>query len=156
MTNPVAVLHEYATNLKALWVFCPGCESLHSIDPAIWEWDGDLIAPTISPSILVHGSVHLCPPSYVHDEICDDPDTCGSKGHLIISEDEEGHQILGHMKKHIAEPAFGNCHSFLKNGQWQFLGDSTHRLAGGTSQMVPLPDWIVKENKDLKADKEKS
>jgi len=36
------------------------------------------------------------------------------------------------------------CHSFLRNGQWQFLGDCTHSLANQTVQMLPLPDWIVR------------
>lgn len=30
------------------------------------------------------------------------------------------------------------CHSFVKNGSIQFLGDCTHELAG---QTVPLPEW---------------
>lgn len=37
------------------------------------------------------------------------------------------------------------CHSFLRDGQWQFLGDSTHALAGQTVPMVPLPDWLDRE-----------
>lgn len=32
------------------------------------------------------------------------------------------------------------CHHFLRNGQLQFLTDSTHPLAG---QTVALPDWPV-------------
>lgn len=35
------------------------------------------------------------------------------------------------------------CHSFLRDGVWQFLDDSTHALAGQFVPMVPLPDWIV-------------
>lgn len=34
------------------------------------------------------------------------------------------------------------CHSFVVAGQWQFLGDCTHALAGQTVPMVPLPDWL--------------
>jgi hypothetical protein len=30
------------------------------------------------------------------------------------------------------------CHSFVRNGQIQFLTDSTHKLAG---QTVPIPNW---------------
>lgn len=30
------------------------------------------------------------------------------------------------------------CHSFVQDGQIQFLGDCTHALAGKT---VPIPDW---------------
>ena len=31
------------------------------------------------------------------------------------------------------------CHSFVKNGQWQYLGDCTHDMAGQTVDMIP-PD----------------
>lgn len=34
------------------------------------------------------------------------------------------------------------CHSFVTNGQIQFLGDCTHALAG---QTVPLPDFDAAE-----------
>ena len=30
------------------------------------------------------------------------------------------------------------CHSFVKDGMIQFLGDCTHQLAG---QTVPIPEW---------------
>lgn len=40
------------------------------------------------------------------------------------------------------------CHSFLRNGQWQFLGDCTHALANQTVAMLPLPDWVVGEVRD--------
>lgn len=30
------------------------------------------------------------------------------------------------------------CHSFLVNGQWQFLNDSTHAMAGQTIPMIPI------------------
>lgn len=30
------------------------------------------------------------------------------------------------------------CHSFVRDGQIQFLGDCTHALA---NQTVPLPEW---------------
>lgn len=33
------------------------------------------------------------------------------------------------------------CHSFVTDGRIQFLGDSTHKLAG---QTVDLPDWESK------------
>ena len=32
------------------------------------------------------------------------------------------------------------CHSFVSDGQWQFLGDCTHALAGQTVPVVPIPD----------------
>lgn len=33
------------------------------------------------------------------------------------------------------------CHSFVRNGQWQFLDDCTHNLAGQTVPMVPVDQW---------------
>lgn len=32
------------------------------------------------------------------------------------------------------------CHSFIRDGQWQFLSDCTHELAGKTVPMEPHPD----------------
>jgi hypothetical protein len=37
------------------------------------------------------------------------------------------------------------CHSYLTDGQWQFLSDCTHELASQTVPMVPLPDWLYAE-----------
>lgn len=34
------------------------------------------------------------------------------------------------------------CHSFLRNGVWEFLSDSTHALRGHKALMVDLPDWL--------------
>lgn len=36
------------------------------------------------------------------------------------------------------DPSTPTCHSFVTDGRIQFLGDSTHALAGHT---VDLPDW---------------
>lgn len=38
------------------------------------------------------------------------------------------------------------CHSYVTDGQIQFLADSTHALAGKT---VPLPDWRPVAGVDL-------
>lgn len=35
------------------------------------------------------------------------------------------------------------CHSFIRGGQWQFLGDCDHALAGQTVPLEPLPDWLA-------------
>jgi len=31
------------------------------------------------------------------------------------------------------------CHAYITDGQWQYLGDSTHALAGQTVPCEPLP-----------------
>lgn len=38
------------------------------------------------------------------------------------------------------------CHSFIKDGKWEFLSDCTHELAGQTVDMVPLPDYMQRES----------
>lgn len=35
------------------------------------------------------------------------------------------------------------CHSFLKDGVFQFLNDCTHSLAGQNVPMPDLPEWLV-------------
>lgn len=44
-----------------------------------------------------------------------------------------------------AHPGKEICHSFVQNGQWQFLADSTHPLAGQTVPVIPLPDWLIND-----------
>lgn len=39
---------------------------------------------------------------------------------------------------------YQRCHSFLRNGIWEFLPDSTHHLSGQSVPVVPLPDWLVR------------
>jgi hypothetical protein len=34
------------------------------------------------------------------------------------------------------------CHSYITNGQWQFLGDCSHELAGKTVDMLCVEDEI--------------
>jgi hypothetical protein len=41
-------------------------------------------------------------------------------------------------------PVHRVCHSFLRDGVWDFLSDSTHVLAGQKVPMEPLPDWYVR------------
>lgn len=118
VTNP-ATGEEY----DALVFWCPGCERIdadgerqagaHMLpvnctvsDRASWTWDGNLEAPTLSPSILSRNNYYT------------GPDT---------------------------PPREFVCHSFLKNGMFEFLGDCTHALAGQTVPIPPLPDWLVKE-----------
>ena len=35
------------------------------------------------------------------------------------------------------------CHSFITAGQWVFLSDSTHPLAGQDVPLPPLPQWVL-------------
>lgn len=96
---------------------CPGCECAHG--PVVkrehesgpqWTWNGSLDKPTFSPSILVRGSAPL-------------------------TEDQLSRIMAG--EKGI-RPLPTVCHSFVRDGRIEFLGDCTHKLAG---QTVDLPDW---------------
>lgn len=89
---------------------CPGCECSHYIDPHIWTFNGDFENPTVSPSILVRGTEDLT--------------------------DEQCERIMAGEK---FKPKPFVCHSFVQNGQIQFLDDCTHKLAG---QTVELPEIL--------------
>ena len=161
--NPVARRVDYADGGFSVWTWCPGCEQLHPFavsDPSsrvnrgvTWEWNGSLTSPTFSPSLLVDPSVHLCEGE--HDPTpCEWGEDCESTSHAV------GYVVDGALRfrfpegppegaervlccgsrPHTREPAWGPCHSFLRDGVWEFLPDSAHRLAGQHHPMVPLPD----------------
>lgn len=48
---------------------------------------------------------------------------------------------------HGARPDVETCHSFIRNGQWEFLSDCQHGLAGQTVPLEPLPDWLSREGR---------
>ena len=39
----------------------------------------------------------------------------------------------------------GVCHSFVRNGEFQFLSDCTHEHAGKSIPLAPLPDWAAED-----------
>jgi hypothetical protein len=168
--NPVAHVVEYTGDRpgRQVWTWCPGCEHLHPFtveappgpggdrlnSGTTWEWDGNLERPTFSPSLLVHTSVHLCEGLHEVEE-CTDPD-CAATSHALGVRNADGTwtfrnlpgdapRVRAHVGPHpppyTNETAWGPCHSFLRNGQWEFLSDCAHRLAGQTVPMVPIPSW---------------
>lgn len=103
------------------WLFyCPGCKETHAPSNR-WQFNGNLEKPTFAPSILVTG-VNFPP---------NDPATGdfarGSDGEYLMDADGK-----------LAGCTPMVCHSFVRDGQIQFLTDCTHSLAG---QTVPLPDY---------------
>lgn len=131
MVNPVARLRtvtdgEVTWHMLSMW--CPGCNHHHAVNlvgpdgyrPNVcWDWDGNLELPTVSPSLLVGGSV------YLH---------------------ADGTQCMNWHEDYQTEThTQGPCHSFILAGNWQFLADSAHHLAGQITPMVPLPDWLVED-----------
>jgi hypothetical protein len=107
-----------------LTYWCQGCEEPHMVsvkrpgDERGWGWDGNADQPTFTPSVLVT-SGHYAPGF--------DPakDTCWCR----------------YYEAHPAERddsfTCGRCHTFIRGGMVQFLGDCTHKFAG---QTLPLPD----------------
>jgi hypothetical protein len=129
-----------------------------------WSWNGSLESPSFEPSLLCYTSVHLCEGE--HDILslrCDKEfEECGHKGHgygWILPDGTvrqykvyEYDQIpegtvqftFGGSSPHPREPAWGNCHTFLRNGVWEFLSDCGHSLRGMVP-LEPLPDWYMKD-----------
>lgn len=175
MSNPVAKLSTYSYEgvwyEKTVYVWCPGCDDIHpfriAVNPEsptygqrknseVWTWDGNLESPTFSPSLVVEQNVCICPEDYDHYEICELGNDCEALGHAYLHPDrtpvrwDEERQyekeLLGHNKGHIVPP--GNCHSFVKNGQWVFLGDCAHKLADQTVPLPPLPSWWLGDDSE--------
>ncbi|MGN6413799.1 DUF6527 family protein [Flexivirga sp.] len=105
-----------------VFLWCPGCDALHMVStgPNGWAFDGNTERPTLSPSLLVKA---------------------------VQWPDGEGPEPTGAKRRdrhpNITPGEHTACHSFVRDGQWQFLPDSTHHLAGQTVPCVPIPDgWF--------------
>jgi hypothetical protein len=100
---------EYGTSSRlAFW--CPGCKSSHYVkviddgQGPLWAFNGDYDHPTFSPSILVNSVKTIT--------------------------DENG-EWTGEWERDANGNAIPSvCHSFVRDGKIQFLGDCTHSLAG--------------------------
>lgn len=93
------------------WMFvCPGCGRDHVVTPA-WTFNGDLERPTFSPSLLLRGVE--CPT------------------------DEEHARLMAGEK---VPPRPLVCHSFIRDGRIEFLGDCTHALAGKTVDLIEIEE----------------
>lgn len=119
------VLRKLEGGRVAFW--CPGCREMHQVTTdqgrhPCWDWNLDFEKPTFSPSILVRG-VRLDMPDEELDGILDT---------YKLPEDRE--RILADKRINTV------CHSFVKNGQIQFLSDCTHALAGQTVPLEPFDE----------------
>jgi hypothetical protein len=43
------------------------------------------------------------------------------------------------------EPNLLVCHSFLKGGVFEYLGDCTHEFVNQQVPMLDLPEWVIRE-----------
>jgi hypothetical protein len=95
--------------------WCPGCHDVHSIrightPHPCWHWNGSLDEPSYTPSIRVTGV---------------QPATKDELSRITAGE--------------TIEPRPMCCHSFVTDGQINFLSDCTHALSG-TAMRLPLWD----------------
>lgn len=98
---------------RGLWIWCPGCDQAHR--PQVVAETGERPAP------------------------CWEWNGRTDEGFSI----EPSLLVTSHYGGDGPDAFDRRCHSFIRNGQWQFLTDSTHELAGQTVPMVPVPDWLV-------------
>jgi hypothetical protein len=89
-------------------------------------FNGDMEKPTFSPSILVRG-VNFPPVDPATGDYARGPD-----GEYLLDETQ-----------HLVGCTPMVCHSFVRDGRIQFLGDCTHSLA---NQTVDLPDYRDQAN----------
>jgi hypothetical protein len=92
---------------------CPGCKAPHVVptEPTAngWGFNGDLALPTLTPSVLVY--------------------------EVRIKADADPATVVPPFKPgDVYSP---RCHSFVRDGRIEFLGDCGHALAG---QTVDLPE----------------
>jgi hypothetical protein len=64
----------------------------------------------------------------------------GSRDFPTLSPSILSRSTYGTAAPHGSHPLGGDhvCHCYVRNGQIEFLGDSTHKLS---CQVVPIPDW---------------
>lgn len=95
--------------------FCPGCKTAHQVRVSApapqsnWGYNGNPDAPTFTPSVLVRGTKRI---------------TADQHRRIMAGESVTPEPLV--------------CHSFVTDGNIQFLSDCTHELAG---QTVPLPNF---------------
>lgn len=101
-------------NSSGTWLYLCPCGDIHALD-AKWTFNGDTEKPTFSPSVLVR-SGHYAPHA--------GPDDC-----WCTYKPEPGETVP--FTCYL-------CHSFVRDGMVEFLGDCTHGLKG---QTAAIPDW---------------
>lgn len=110
MSDPVLRFGDGGT----VYFHCPGCNEQHMIQYDLgsgprWLFNASLTHPTFEPSIKVSGVQRMTDAEYEHV-----------------------------MRGGKVEPRPCCCHSFIRDGQIEFLSDCTHSLAGQTVALHPI------------------
>lgn len=93
-----------------LGFWCPGCNEMHVVSSG-WSFNGNYDRPTFTPSVLV------------------------TNGHYSTKHKPGESCWCTYNAEHPEAPTSftcERCHSFVTDGQIQFLSDCTHELAGKT------------------------
>jgi len=120
MTNPVMMVRrqvKHGTDEpigRGCWLWCPGCREAHR--PQIVGEAGE-IPMTPGPN-----GTWIASPCWTWDGNLEKPTFNPS---LLVT-----------LREGVT------CHSFIVAGNWQFLPDCWHPLAGQTVPLPPLPDWL--------------
>jgi hypothetical protein len=101
---------------------CPACQEMHSL-PDSWTFDGNLEAPTFSPS-------------FKHTGIQIEKDEAGDWTGRWLTESGEAKDFFGSEDK----PRPWCCHYVITAGQVAYCNDCTHTMAGQTVPMPELPE----------------
>lgn len=113
---------------RLMW-WCPGCDGPHQIATGDgpgprWGWNGNAERPTFTPSVLVTWT---------------EPANIGNPEAMQRDLDEARRRREAGEQNVKVPQASKVCHSFVVDGQMQFLGDCTHALAGQTVPILPWP-----------------
>ena len=102
---------------------CPGCGDIHSIpvDAGRWTWNGDVDRPTVSPSLLVTSGHYI---ERLEPRYC----WCQFNAERVAKGEEP------------TDNSCYRCHSFIREGQIQFLPDCSHALSGQTVDLPEITD----------------
>lgn len=118
-------IRQLANRQGYTWL-CPGCKHTHAVSvdakqgPS-WGFNGNVEQPTFTPSVLARGVRH---------------DLSDAEWEAFDRECKE--KALTHDQQ-MDHPVYGErCHTFVRDGQIQFLDDCTHALKNTT---VPIPPW---------------
>lgn len=93
--------------------WCPGCTQMHVISDA-WTFNGDLVRPTLMPSVAIEGVQRRDTGYFEWEYLCDE----------------------------AGQPIPYRCHYFLTFGQLQYCADCTHPLSGQSVPLPELPPFM--------------
>lgn len=89
-----------------------------------WKFNGDLVNPTLTPSVLVRSG------HYADEGVHDHPCWCDFNAERRAKGEEE------------SKFACYRCHSFVTDGKIQFLSDCSHELTGQTVELPELENVL--------------